>query len=530
MNLENTRLLLIGSNYRQDTNIEDPGPGLLFERFSPFDMPTDEVVEAKRIVLTDPDVRRRIAKLSLPADAQTQCDTWPYSADKLSIPEIPRLIQAMLYGPESDKYSFPIPMSPVIDMDQQRIVRVDELPSRDIGAYYANETPAEALSASPMAHCIGNENHPSIQYGNLRKDLKPLSIIQPEGTSFKVQGETVISWQKWQFRLAFNWREGTTIHNVRYDNRELFYRLSLSEMTVPYGGSIQYFNFKRKDSRGGSRKAANVVCLREQVRPLYSFTLSPAVYINSMITVGNYEYVFSWLFSQSGGTVEFETRATGILATSLIDAGQISYWDNVVSPGVLEANHQHLFCLRVDPMIDGSENTVVQQDSVLLPLSETENPLSNTWQVVQQPIEKSLYVDAAAERARVIKIVNEKCQNPTSGKPVGFKLVQQLDLLFPSSLFANLHPWSRDAPVSPSTTSGWPNGVVDYSARNEDVRDQDLVLWHTHRITYNPSVEDYPVMPCEIVTIALKPADFFLIRIRLSMCPRGSGPSVIACF
>ncbi|KAH0841377.1 hypothetical protein FOPE_06399 [Fonsecaea pedrosoi] len=204
----------------------------------------DEVVEANRIVLTDPDVRRRIAKLGPPADAQIQCDKWPYGADKPSTPEIPRLIQAMLYAQaphnhsESNQYSFPIPMSSVIDMDQRRIVRVDELPSRDIGSCYANETLAETLSATPMAHCVGNENHLDIQYGKLRKDLKPLSIIQPEGTSFKVQGETVISWQKWQFRLAFNWREGMTIHNVRYDNRKLFYRLSLSEMTVPYGGLI----------------------------------------------------------------------------------------------------------------------------------------------------------------------------------------------------------------------------------------------------------------------------------------------------
>lgn len=39
-----------------------------------------------------------------------------------------------------------------------------------------------------------------------------------------------------RFRVGFNYREGLTIHDVRYDGRPLFYRLSVSEMTVPYGG------------------------------------------------------------------------------------------------------------------------------------------------------------------------------------------------------------------------------------------------------------------------------------------------------
>lgn len=198
----------------------------------------DEVVEANRIVLTDPDVRKRIAQLGLPADAQIQCDTWPYGADKLSTAAFPRLIQAILYAraphnhPESNQYSFPIPISPVIDMDQRRIIRVDELPTGGTAADDAHETPA----ASRMAHCVENEYHPDLQREKLRQDLKPLLVIQPQGASFKVQDETAISWQKWKFRLAFNWREGMTIHNVRYDGRKLFYRLSMSEMTVPYGG------------------------------------------------------------------------------------------------------------------------------------------------------------------------------------------------------------------------------------------------------------------------------------------------------
>jgi hypothetical protein len=63
-----------------------------------------------------------------------------------------------------------------------------------------------------------------------------LANSQPEGVSFTVakDGET-IEWQKWKFRVNFDVREGIVLRNVCYDGRPLFYRMALSEMTVPYG-------------------------------------------------------------------------------------------------------------------------------------------------------------------------------------------------------------------------------------------------------------------------------------------------------
>jgi len=70
--------------------------------------------------------------------------------------------------------------------------------------------------------------------------------------------------------------------------------------------------------------------------------------------------MFAWMFIQNGN-IELETRVTGILLTSLIDPRKTPEWGNVVSPGVLAANHQHLFCLRIDPMLDGPINTIIQE-------------------------------------------------------------------------------------------------------------------------------------------------------------------------
>lgn len=127
--------------------------------------------------------------------------------------------------------------------------------------------------------------------------MKPINITQPEGTSFKVTDESLVEWQKWRFRVSFNPREGAVLHDIHYDGRSILYRLSISEMTVPYGdprppfhrkqafdfgdggagncannlslgcdclGVIKYFDGVVVDSSGEPKVHPNVVCLHEQ--------------------------------------------------------------------------------------------------------------------------------------------------------------------------------------------------------------------------------------------------------------------------
>jgi primary-amine oxidase len=60
-----------------------------------------------------------------------------------------------------------------------------------------------------------------------RTDIKPLIISQPLGPSYKLDGNH-ISWQKWDFVIGFNAREGLTLHNVQYEEdgkkRPILYR------------------------------------------------------------------------------------------------------------------------------------------------------------------------------------------------------------------------------------------------------------------------------------------------------------------
>ncbi|KAL1297654.1 hypothetical protein AAFC00_006209 [Neodothiora populina] len=531
----------------------------------------DEVRGAATRILQDPMVLAAIKKLKLPEDTIVQADTWMYGADKYSNVNTHKMLQVLLYArapsnePDSNQYSFPLPISPAFDIFEDKVLRIDDLATGGADDGLAYKTAGEY----PMAHCVPNEYYPTLQSEPPRTDVKPLHVVQPDGPSFTVTDGNCISWQKWRFRVGFNYREGMTVHDVRYDGRAVFYRLSVSEMTVPYGdprspfhrkqafdlgdagagstannlslgcdclGAIKYFGGWLNNDKGKPVPAENVICLHEQDygigwKHTNHRTQNPAVVrarnlvLQSILTVGNYEYVFAWIFWQNGN-IELETRATGILSTHLIDPNKTSPWGNVVSPGVLAPNHQHLFSLRIDPMMDGPQNTVLYEDSVPVPQTEEENPHGNAWNIQKTYFDRSGSADASPFTNRAFKMVNENVRNQISGNPVGYKLVPQpcqLILAGPQSVarkrarFAEHHIWVTRYRDGDLWAGGkWPNqsleetdGVYDYAARNEDVRNQDLVVWHTFGMTHNPRVEDFPVMPVEITTISLKPADFF---------------------
>jgi primary-amine oxidase len=207
----------------------------------------DEVIAANIAILTDVEVLREVKKFQLPEGVTIQCDTWPFGTDLSSKEDDHKLLQAVLYAraphnhPESNQYSFPIPISPVYDPYLKKVIRIDPCATggKEDGLKFHTAEPEVALK-----HLVENEYHSDLQKGNLRKDVKPLLIVQPEGPSFSVNDETRVSWQKWTFRVGFNWREGMTIHDVRYEGRKLFYRLSMSEMTVPYGGRCWHYACK----------------------------------------------------------------------------------------------------------------------------------------------------------------------------------------------------------------------------------------------------------------------------------------------
>jgi primary-amine oxidase len=141
-----------------------------------------------------------------------------------------RMVQMFLYlrdplnsgEVDSNHYALPLSVSPVISAETKELLRIDYLP-----------TGKDNTITDPKPWQQRPANEYVSEYQELRTDLKPLNVVQPQGASFAVteQGTSnIIEWQKWQFRVGFNQREGIVLHDVRYDGRNLFYRMSLSDM------------------------------------------------------------------------------------------------------------------------------------------------------------------------------------------------------------------------------------------------------------------------------------------------------------
>ncbi|KAJ5034928.1 uncharacterized protein L3040_008196 [Drepanopeziza brunnea f. sp. 'multigermtubi'] len=294
---------------------------------------------------------------------------------------------------DSNRYGYPLPIISVMDSYTIVIVRIDSLATggKEDGLSYGTH------KKNVIDHCAPSKYVPELLSQPLRTNVKPLNVTQPEGPSFQVNGN-LVQWQKWRFRVGFNPREGATLHDVRYDGRIVLYRLSLGEMTVPYGDPRPLFQRKQAFDSGDARagRAANNL-------PLGCDCLGTIKYFDAVLTdpdgkailsknvnqqgschstartgstvhhtLANYEYIFADKLDQAGGItvgITVETRATGIVSVVNIDPGKTSPWGNVVSSGALAQNHQHLFCIRIDPAIDGLNNTVVAEESLPMPMS-----------------------------------------------------------------------------------------------------------------------------------------------------------------
>lgn len=286
-------------------------------------------------------------------------------------------------------------------------------------------------------------------------------------------------------------------------------------------GLIKYFDAVATEADGTAKKLPNVICLHEQDNGIgwkhsnwrtgrAVVTRHRELVVQFIITLANYEYIFAYKFDQSGG-ITLEARATGILNVVNIDAGKTSEYGNVVSGGVLAQNHQHVFNVRIDPAIDGHENSVIVEEAHRVPMNQETNPNGNFYKIVRTPVERAGWLDAAPELNRTVKIINPHKINPISKNPVAYKfqpLPTQLLLADTDSIqarraqFAQHHVWVTKYKDYELYAGGRYTlqsreeicGVADAVQRGESVIDTDLVVWTSFGITHIPRVEDWPVM------------------------------------
>ncbi|KAI9837753.1 MAG: hypothetical protein M1819_006687 [Sarea resinae] len=552
----------VESNVRLGPNLHAPGDA-------------SEIMAIEKAALEDEKVKAEIAKLQLPEGTVVVCDPWIYGSDGVDDDE--RMWQCFLYirdpanpsEADSNHYALPLAISPVVDPTNMTVIRIDLMPT---GADHTSK------ETQPYKIQPPNEYIPEAQ--KLRTDLKPLRVVQPEGSSFKVtqQGQSsIIEWQKWSFRVGFNQREGMVLYNVRYDGRSLFYRLSLSDMNIPYAdprhpyhkkaafdlgdagagtmannlklgcdclGAIHYLDAILNDDKGEPMNMENVVCLHEQDAGIgwkhVNYRTGRAVVtrnrefvLQSIITVANYEYILAFIFNQAGG-IDYEVRATGILSTQPIDEGVEVPWGTIVHPGVLAAHHQHFFSLRVDPALDGYDNRLVYDEAYAMPRSDF-NPHGVGYYVTETVVEKSGGYDADYDKNRVFKVQNAAVKNPINGKPVAYKfqlppfqkmLADKDSFHHKRAEFADHNVYVTSykdgelyAAGKYTNQSRGGTGVRSWANRKDGVKDTDFVLWLQFGINHLPRIEDFPVMPVEMLRVSMKPVNFFTKNPALDVPP-----------
>jgi primary-amine oxidase len=412
------------------------------------------------------------------------------------------------------------------------------------------------------------EDHPA-----LRTDLKPISISQPDGPGFTIDGN-LVRWQKWQLRVSFDPHEGLVLHQVAYEDddgraRPVLHRASIAEMVVPYGdagplhgwknafdagewglgrmtqslalgcdcvGEVRYLDATMANEQGEPWVIENAICMHEEDYgilwkhvDLFSgrgdVRRSRRLVLSFISTVGNYDYGFFW-YLYLDGNIQLEVKLTGIVSPMAIEPGTQPEFANVVAEGVAAPHHQHLFCARLDFDVDGSVNEVHEVDAEPLPPGP-DNPWLNAFRAkaTRLDTEQRAQREIDPARSRTWRIVNPQSRNGL-GQPVAYRLVPATTT---PTLFAHADsPIGRRAGFARHNLWVTPyddrerraagdyvnqheggDGLPRWTAQDRSLVDADVVVWYTFGVTHFVRPEDWPVMPVEYCGFLLTPFGFF---------------------
>ncbi len=515
----------------------------------------DEFIECENAVKANPDFRAALERRGITNPDLVMVDPWSAGNFGFEDEEGKRLSRALCWvrsSPTDNGYARPIEgVVPVVDLNTMQVLRVED------------------YGVVPLPPNPGNYTPEFIQ--DLRTDVQPLEIVQPEGPSFEVQGHQV-RWQKWQFRLGFTPREGLVLYTIGYADqgrlRPILYRASLAEMVVPYGdprpfhfrknafdvgeygigtlanslklgcdclGVIRYFDAVMTNSRGQVVTIENAVCMHEEDYGILwkhmdwrteqtEVRRSRRLVVSFVSTVGNYEYGFFWYFYQDG-TIQYEVKLTGMLNTGAMMPGETPKYGSLIAPQLNAPVHQHFFNVRLDMSVEGLQNSVYEVNTEAEPMGP-ENPHGNAF------FAKStlLATESQAQRtidpmsARYWKIVNPSVLNAV-GQPVAYKLMPGENILpfaHPESSvlkragFMTKHLWATPYSADERYPAGeYPNqspggqGLPAWTQANRPITDTNVVVWYTFGHHHVPRPEDWPVMPTAYIGFMLKPVGFF---------------------
>lgn len=448
----------------------------------------------------------------------------------------------------------------MVDMDEEEVVAFED-------------TGVIPISPSPAGFTKD-------RVGELRKAPNKIVYSQPKGASYEVNRH-LISWQNWKFHYRFAPQAGLIISNVTYTDggreRSVAYQMYMSELFVPYmdpGPAWYYktffdegennlgamaspirrgldcpsnatvFDAVTADAAGKPETVENAIALFEQYdgSPVWRHHDTILSYEESrrsqnlvmrfIATIGNYDYIFDYVFTQSGA-ITIRAGATGIdsvkgvkSATFADDtSGDDSKYGRFVAKNTVAINHDHFLIYRLDLDVDGPANSL-SRDVLKKTRFGEESPRTSGWvldsQIARQESDAKLNMNMMSPA--LWRVVNPNKSNPW-GHPVSYQIqpsMNAVSLLDPDDWpqkrgmfsYYNLHVTPYEAGERfasgdfPSQSDG-SDGLHVWTSRDRPIENTDIVAWYTIGFHHVVRAEDWPVMPTAWHEVTLRPFDFF---------------------
>lgn len=245
------------------------------------------------------------------------------------------------------------------------------------------------------------------------------------------------------------------------------------------------------------------------------------------------------------GSIQFETKLTGILSLGAVPPGEQSAYGSMIAPQLYAPYHQHFFNMRLDLAIDGAKNTAYVIDVEADPEDAKRNPFHNAFQVkkVRLDKEKQARGNLCLESSRSWKFESSSTRNAL-GELTGYKLQtgeNAVPFASPQAWwrkranFVDYHVWITPFNEKEMFAGGnYPNqsqgddGLLKYTDQDRSIVDEDIVLWYTIGMTHIPRQEDYPVMPVVCTGFSLRPNGFFDLN-PANDVPRTNKKTIASC-
>ncbi|XP_021362716.1 putative amine oxidase [copper-containing] [Mizuhopecten yessoensis] len=389
------------------------------------------------------------------------------------------------------------------------------------------------------------------------ENLRPPIQVEPDGTRITIAGNK-IHYLAWDLKYRMSPTVGLQLFDVNFDGERIMYEVSLQEVVVTYSGfspSARMLNYADSAglfgtrcrgllpsvdcpanarfinthlysaNEGGHRTYENAMCVFEhttntpvrrhraygRIGAFYAGLVSSVLVVRTILSVINYDYVYDFYFYQTGA-VEVKISLTGYLGTTFHTSEESPYGVHI-KEGINAGIHNHLFHLKVDLDVKGTENRFETLD---IKVENKTDPWVDGGYHMQTYYERNVKETELEARcnynisAPKYLLVSSNNETSAQGLPRSYRLLPRgmSNLLVnPDYGFSSSIPWARqqvavtrhkdDEETSTSIFAMWDasDPVVDFAKYIEDdenIVGEDVVAWVTLGTQHIPQTENVP--------------------------------------